>query len=262
MHTIDGFLGGRVRLTQPSKGYRVSMDTILLAASIPAQAGDKILEAGIGSGGAAICLAHRVSGTTLTGLELQDEMIDCVKKNIKLNDMDQRFEIINGDIMVPPPELKMGSFDHVMANPPYIADGKAIKSTSESKGLSHMDQSGTVKGWVNFCVSMARYKGTVTFIYRADRLDELLSRLHGKVGDLKLCPLWPHQDESAKLVLLQGRKGVSGGMSILPGLVLHDDNEGYTERAEAILRDGKELDLGTIKPMKSSSSSKSRGNIA
>lgn len=251
-HSIDDFLGGRVRLKQPIGGYRVSMDTVLLAASVPAQGGDTILEAGTGTGGAAICLAHRVGAVQITGLELQCKMADFARENVLLNDMASKIVIMQGDIAAPPGKLIVGSFDHVMANPPYLSDGKVNISASESKGLAHVDKSASLKGWVNFCVNMARHKGTITFIYRADRLDELLSRLYGRVGDIRLCPLWPRSGESAKRVLVQGRKGVSGGMSVLTGLTLHGAGDDYTIEAQAILREGSELDMGTVKPMKSS----------
>lgn len=251
-YSIDDFLGGAVRLKQPIDGYRVSMDTLLLAASVPAQSGDTILDAGTGSAGAALCLAHRVSGVQVTGIELQEEMAGYGASNVALNDMDDRVTILQGDITALPAQFKAGSFDHVMTNPPYMPSGKANRSASQTKGLAHMEQSASLKEWVNFCVDMARHKGSITFVYRADRLDELFSRLYGRVGDLRLCPLWPHKDEAAKLILVQGRKGVSGGMVILPGLVLHNQEEGYTVEAEAILRHGGELIMGTIKPMKSS----------
>ncbi len=251
-YSIDDCLGGAVRLKQPSDGYRVSMDTLLLAASVPAQCGDVILDVGTGSAGAALCLAHRVSGVQVTGIELQQEMASYGSDNVALNNMNARVTILQGDITAPPTELKAGSFDHVMSNPPYLSSGKANRSVSETKGLAHMEKTASLKSWVNFSVNMACHKGSVSFVYLADRLDELLHRLYGRVGDLRVCPLWPHKDEAAKLVLVQGRKGVSGGMVILPGLVLHTEEESYTVEAEAILRHGGELIMGTIKPMKSS----------
>ena len=251
-YSIDDFLNGSVRLKQPIDGYRVSMDTLLLAASVPAQSGDAILDVGTGSAGAALCLAHRASGAQVTGIELQEEMAGYGADNVTLNDMDSRVTILQGDIKAPPAQLKAGSFDHIITNPPYMPSGKANRSASQTKGLAHMEKTASLKGWVNFCVDMARHKGSITFVYRADRLDELLARLYGRVGDIRLCPLWPHKDEPAKLVLVQGRKGVSGGMVVLPGLVLHGEGQGYTVEAEAILRHGGELIMGTIKPMKSS----------
>lgn len=255
-YSIDEVLGGAIRLKQPLEGYRMSMDTVLLAAAIPAQAGDKILEAGIGTGGASLCLAHRIKDTHITGLELQSEMAALAKENVLINDMADRVDIVEGNLIAPPKELKAGSFDHVFANPPYLDDGTAIRSPNTTKGLAHMEKSASLKNWVNFCVNMVRHKGSISFIYRADRMDELISRLHRGVGELAILPIRPRVGEVAKRVIIQGRKGVSGAARLLPGLILHGIQEHYTGAAEAIVRDGDALELGTIKPMKDSSHNK------
>lgn len=249
--SIDDLLGSAIKIKQPVNGFRISIDTLLLAACVPAQSGDTVLDAGAGVAGAALSLAHRVKGLQVTGFELQREMVDYARENIAINDMQGSVSVIEGDITQPPAELKPGSFDHVIANPPYLPQGKAIRSPSKNKDLANMDKTANLKSWVNFCVNMSRHKGSISFIYRADRLDELISRLYGKVGDLQVCPLWPHEGEAAKRVLVQGRKGVSGGMRILPGLVLHGADGAYTKEVDSILRQGAALDMGTIKPMKS-----------
>jgi hypothetical protein len=83
--TQDAFLGGRVQLLQPRKGYRAGLDPVLLAASVPAQAGDTVLELGCGVGAALFCLAARVPGLTLTGVELQADYADLARQNADLN---------------------------------------------------------------------------------------------------------------------------------------------------------------------------------
>ena len=74
-------------------------------------------------------------------------------------------------------------------------------------------------------------------------MDEVITHLYGRVGDLIILPLWPRLGTKAKRVIIQGRKGMSGAVSLLPGLVLHGDVARYTPQAEEILRDGKALDL-------------------
>jgi tRNA1(Val) A37 N6-methylase TrmN6 len=115
--TLDDFLGGDLKLWQPRVGYRIGIDTILLAATIPALAGDKVLEVGAGSGGAALALAKRVKGLTVLGFELQATMAELARKNCTKNGMEDYVEIIEGCITSPPSDLVPGSFDHVMANP-------------------------------------------------------------------------------------------------------------------------------------------------
>lgn len=239
--TIDDFLGGRVRLIQPKDGYRVSMDTVMLAATIPAKAGETVIEGGVGSGGAALCLAERVPGVSVLGIEKQDDMLAYAKRNIAFNGMEDSVSAVKGDIT----DLTEGeaSFDHVMVNPPYLADGKGIRPPTETKGLAHMDKSASLKDWIRFCVYKAKNKGTVSIIYRADRVDEVIAHLHRRVGELKIMPLWPRVGVPAKRVIIQGRKGMRGTASILPGLSLHGEIERYTAEAKKILWDGDALDL-------------------
>lgn len=242
VETLDDFLGGSVKLIQPKDGYRVSMDTVMLAACVPAQAGDRVIEGGVGSGGAAICLARRVPGVSVHGLELQDRMLEYARRNIAFNGLEGRVLVDQGDI-TDLASFREASHDHVMVNPPYLADGKGIRPPTETKGLAHMDKNAGVSDWIRFCIHVVRNKGTVSVIYRADRLDEVIALLHRRVGELKIMPLWPRYGSPAKRVIIQGRKGVQGAASILPGLALHGEVARYTSEAESILRDGAPLDL-------------------
>lgn len=239
--TLDDFLGGRVRLYQPKSGYRVSMDTVMLAAAVPAKEGDHVIEGGVGSGGAAICLARRVAGCRVTGVEKQDDMIAFAERNIQHNDLGDNVIVRKGCITDLSSEE--GKYDHIMVNPPYLSEGKAIRPPDETKGLAHMDTSVSLKDWMRFCVHKVKNKGTVTIIYRADRIDEVIAHLHRRVGELKILPLWPRVGVPAKRVIIQGRKGMHGAASLLPGLVLHGEVDRYTPEAKEILWDGKALDL-------------------
>lgn len=230
-----------MRLIQPKEGYRVSMDTVMLAATVPAKPGEKVIEGGIGSGGAAICLARRVPGVSVLGLEKQDDMLAYARRNIEHNSLNEYVSAEKGDIT----DLSSGeaTFDHVMVNPPYLADGKGIRPPAETKGLAHMDKSASLRDWVRFCVYKVKNKGTVSIIYRADRVDEVIAHLHRRVGELKIMPLWPRMGVPAKRVIIQGRKGMRGTASILPGMALHGEVERYTPEAKKILWDGEALDL-------------------
>jgi tRNA1(Val) A37 N6-methylase TrmN6 len=88
---------------------------------------------------------------------------------------------------------------------------------------------------------MLQPKGTLVVVHRADRLDELLAALRGKVGEITVFPLWPKAGRPAKRVLVRARKGVATPLALLPGLVLHEDDGRYTPIAQAVLRDGAAL---------------------
>ncbi len=239
----DNLLGGRVVLRQPTDGYRVAIDPVLLAASVPAAATGCLLDAGTGVGAAALCFAHRVPGARATGLELQPDLAGLARANVALNDMDDRVSIVDGDILDPPRGLEPGTWDHVIANPPYLPPDRADPPPEASKAAANVEGAARLADWVGFALRMARPKGGITFVHRADRLDDLLSLLHGRVGGIAVFPLWPKAGREAKRVIVRARPGVKTPMRIAAGLVLHEDDGSYTADALAVLRDGEALTL-------------------
>ena len=242
--TEDRLLGGQVSLRQPAAGYRAGIDPVALAAAVPAGKGDTVLDIGSGVGAAALCLAARVPECRVYGVEIQRDLVRLAAENVALNGFEGRIEVMVGDLTRPPPRLAAGSFHHVMSNPPYRAAGGGNPPPNAGKATSTIEAAGDLADWVDFCVRMVRHKGSVTFIHRADRLDELLAYLRHKTGGLAVYPLWPTADRArpAKRVIVQAIKGGAGPLKLLPGLILHE-GDGYTPEAEAVLRHGAGLTL-------------------
>jgi tRNA1(Val) A37 N6-methylase TrmN6 len=239
----DSLLGGQVGLYQSESGYRVAVDPVLLAASVPAASTGNLLDLGTGAGAAALCFAHRVPGSRVTGLELQPEMAALARRNVELNDMKGRVAILEGDLLRPPRELEDGGFDQVIANPPYLPAGRADPPPDASKAVANVEGEAGLSDWVGFALRMTKPKGAVTFIHRADRLDELLALFHGRAGGIVVFPLWPKPDREAKRVIVRARPGVKTPTRLCPGLLLHEEDGGYTADALSILRDGGALVL-------------------
>ena len=242
--TEDTLLDGRVRLRQRRGGYRVAIDPVLLAAAVPARDGERVLDAGAGTGAAALCLAARVGGVLVTGLELVGEHLRLARENVALNGLSGRIEIVAGDVARPPAELAAGAYDHVMANPPHLPAAGARPSPDPGKAAANVEGDADLAAWIGFCLSMAREGGTVTLIHRADRAAEVTAALARGAGDLVTLPLLPAKGEAAKRVIVQAGNGAGAGEPrVAPGLVLHAGDGGYTEAAEAVLRGGAALDL-------------------
>lgn len=239
----DTLLGGEVRLRQPTGGYRVAVDPVLLAATVPAASAERLLDIGAGVGAAGLCYAHRVPGARVFGLELQPELAAMARDNVVLNDLQDRVEIVEGDLLRPSPALIAGSFDHAVANPPYLPACRADLPPDPSKAAAHVEGEAELADWVSFALRMVRPKGGVTFIHRADRLDELLALLHGRAGGIVVFPLWPKPGREAKRVIVRARPGVRTPARLAPGLMLHKDDGSYTAEALRILRDGAALTL-------------------
>jgi tRNA1(Val) A37 N6-methylase TrmN6 len=241
--TEDRLLGGRVVLRQPRQGYRAAIDPVFLAAAVPAQAGDSVLDVGCGVGAAMLCLARRVEECRVAGIDTQRELVRLAGDNILLNGVGSRVTVMSGDLLRPPPRLEPGSFAHAMANPPYLDATSGTPPPDGGKAVAHVEGEADLAAWVKFALTMVRAKGSVTFIHRADRLDRLLAELSGRAGAIEFFPLWAGEGKPAKRVILRARKGVATPMRVLPGLVLHEADGRYTAAADAVLRDAAALVL-------------------
>ncbi|MDH5411211.1 MAG: methyltransferase [Alphaproteobacteria bacterium] len=238
----DSLLGGQVGLYQPEGGYRVAVDPVLLAASVPLASTGRLLDIGTGAGAAALCFAHRAPGSRVTGLELQPGMAALARRNVELNDMQDRISILEGDLLRPPGELQ-GGFDHVIANPPYLPAERADPPPDASKAAANVEGEAVLADWIDFAIRMVKPKGAITFIHRADRLSELLALLDGRAGGIVVFPLWPKPGREAKRVIVRARPGVKTPLRLSAGLVLHREDGEYSKEALSILRDGEALIL-------------------
>ena len=239
--TLDRLLGGRVSLSQPARGYRVAIDPVLLAAAVPARAGERVLDAGAGTGAAALCLAVRVAGCEVVGIELQCALQQIAALNVVQNHLGERVEMLAGDLARPPPRLAWGSFDHVMTNPPHLAALATSAPPLAERAIAHVEGAVPLDDWLRACLRMLRPGGTLTLIHRAERLGDILALLGGPLGALVVFPLWPGQSRPAGRVLVQGRKGSRAPLALMPGLILHEENGRLSGAAEAVLRHGEAL---------------------
>ncbi len=241
----DALLGGRVRLRQPAAGYRVAADPVLLAAAVPAKPGDRVLDIGAGTGAAALCLAFRVEGCRIVGLERDPALAALCRQNAAANGMAHAVEVVAGDLRAPPPQLEPAGFDHAMANPPWHSGAGGRAPQNAQRAGAHVERGAAPADWVRFAAAMLRRGGTVTMILLAERLDEHLAAYAAAgIGETAVVPLWSKGDgRPAHRVLLRGRRGIRAPVSLLPGFVLHTGEGGYCARIQDVLRQGAALDF-------------------
>ena len=245
--TEDRLLGGRVVLRQPAEGYRAATDPVLLAAAVPARAGQRVLDLGCGAGAAALCLAARVPGLALAGLEIAPVYAGLARENAAANGA--ALEVIEGDVAAPPPALRRRQFDHVMMNPPWYPGGAAAPSPDALRDRARREGAAGLGAWVATALARLAPGGSLSVIQRAERVPELLAALDGRAGSAVLRPLAAREGRAAKRVLLRAVKGGRGPFRLAWPLVLHAGpahggaGDDFTGEATAILREGAALAL-------------------
>ncbi len=238
----DAFLCGRLHLWQPRKGYRAATDPVLLAAACPALPGQSVLDMGCGAGAAALCLAARVPGVILTGLEVQPAYAALARRNAADNGI--ALQVETGDLAQMPKALRR-DFDHVIANPPYYPAGGTPSPVAARARALQVDT--PLADWVQAAARRLAPGGWLTLICGADGLPEVLAAMGAKLGSASVLPLQPREGRAALRILLRARKGGKGAFRLLAPLVLHQgaahdgDRESYTPRANAVLRGGEGL---------------------
>ncbi len=178
------------------------------------------------------------------GIESDRELVRLGGDNVVHNGLSDRVMVLGGDLLRPPQRLEPESFAHVMANPPYLPAGAATPSPLGAKARANIEGEADLGAWVRFALTMARAKGTVTFIHRADRLESLLALLTGRAGQIVVFPLWAGIGKDAKRVIVRARKGIASPTRIASGLVLHEADGRFTEAAQSVLRHGAALPIG------------------
>lgn len=236
--TEDRLLGGRVVLHQPLRGLRAGLDAVLLAAGVPALPGQRVLEAGCGSGAGFLCLAARVPGLTILAVEREADLAALARRNAATNGLADRVEVIEGDVRDPDLARRLPQCDHAFANPPFWPGGTAPPEAIR-RAATHEEAS--LADWARFLAAPLARRGSLSLILPAARLDAAMAALaSADCRGTRLLPFWPRAGLPAKRVLLQARRGGRGPAQVEPGLVLHEA-AGFTAAAEAILRDGAAL---------------------
>jgi len=243
IETEDRLLGGRILLAQPKSGYRVAIDPLLLAAAIAPRRGDRVLDAGCGTGAAALCLVSRTRHEGVVGIELNGQLAALARRNVSANGFDSAIAIVEASFRDFAAEHP-GGFDQVMTNPPFYATDTHTPSPSPTRAIAHGESTLDLKGWVAAATDTLKPGGKLTLIHRADRIGSLLAALEGRFGAAAIFPLWPRAGSDAGRIIVSAIKGRRTLPRLMAGLILHRQDGSYTDDAERILRDAAPLDPG------------------
>ena len=160
----DALFGGRVRLRQPGDGYRVAIDPVLLAAAVPADASDSVLDIGCGVGRGDRCACRRACRTAASpASSAQRDLVRLAGDNIVLNGWRARVSAMTGDLLRPPPRLEPGTFDACHGQSALSwKRGRATPSPDPGKAQARIEGEADLAAWVRFALAMVRAKGTIT----------------------------------------------------------------------------------------------------
>jgi tRNA1(Val) A37 N6-methylase TrmN6 len=238
--TDDAVLGGRLRLLQPRRGHRFGHDAILLAAATAARRGEHVVDLGAGVGAAGLALAVRCDAR-VTLVEVDRKLIELAAENARRNKLADRVVAVTLDVAASARAfsqagLAPASVDHVLMNPPFHDARRSNASPDAARRAAHMADTESLALWTKVALRLLRPGGTLTLIYRADALTEVLAALAPGFGALEVLPIHPKPDAAAIRIIVRAVKGSRAPLVLRPGVELNDTAGRPREQIEQVLR--------------------------
>jgi tRNA1(Val) A37 N6-methylase TrmN6 len=240
--TEDAVLGGRLVLRQPRRGHRFGHDAILLAAAVDAAPGAIAVEFGAGVGAAGLALAQRVPGISIVLVEVDAMLAELARANAARNALADRVTVATLDVNAPAQDFARAglvpeSVNHVLMNPPFNDPARQNVSPVAARRLAHAGNNETLAQWIARASLLLARSGTLTLIWRADGLADVLAALAG-FGGIAVVPIYPKPSAPAIRVLVRAVKGSAAPLALLAPLVLNGADGRPSAEVEAILRGG------------------------
>ncbi len=227
IHVLDR----RLELLQHEDGFKTSIDAVFLASSCQAKTGQHVLDLGCGIGSAGLCLAKRIEGIHLTGLDIQGDQIETARCNAYKNNLEAEF--ITGDVR----SFDAPPFDHIICNPPYNDVGAHLRSPSAAKATAMGHDETSLQDWLDAGCKLLKHGGSLNMIHQAAKVDMIIKGLKNRFGAVEIIPLYPKAGKAANRVIIRAKRNSKAPASIHSGLILHEDDGSYTSAAEKILRE-------------------------
>jgi len=223
--TLDTFFNENLQILQTKKGYRFSIDAVLLSQFIKIRKSERAIDLGTGCGILPLLLSQTTKAHSFVGVEIQKGLVELAKRNVMLNHLQHRILILHQDFKKMKESFSPGSFDVVFSNPPYRKFHTGRVNPSLEKAIARHEIKGTLEDLISIVSYLLPPKGRCYLIYPASRAVDLLVVLRNKKVEPKRMQLvYSHSDEGAIFTLIEAVKSSGIELKILPPLILHESD--------------------------------------
>jgi tRNA1(Val) A37 N6-methylase TrmN6 len=239
-YSEDTLFDGRLICMQHKLGYRFSIDALLLAHYVKPRPDSQVLDLGGGCGVISLILAYRYPSVGITVLELQDDLVDLIRRNIERNDAQadgfkERIEVVPGDLRTIDQHVQAGAHDWVVCNPPYRRSRSGRVNPESEQAVARHELQADLQAVVAACAYGVRTRGRVAFVYPAVRGISLFHEMRNQgIEPKRLQVVYSYPGSEARLLLVEGVKGGGEELTIESPLYVYKEKDGdyTTETAE------------------------------
>jgi tRNA1Val (adenine37-N6)-methyltransferase len=221
--TLDDLRPAGLKIIQAKRGYRFSLDPVLLCAFSRVSSGETVADLGTGSGVVPLLLAARTAAKLIVGVEIQPGLADRARRSVLLNDLQDKIDILEGDLRELGGCLGSQAFDVVVANPPFRRPGTGRQAPETERAAARHELAGGLTDFLRAAAILLRDGGRFYVVFLMERLAELLSGMQQlRLEPKRLRCVHPRSGERANLVLVEGCKGGGAGLLVEPPLYVYE----------------------------------------
>lgn len=236
--TVDELLGGRIKIFQKEKGYRFSLDALLISHFARLKKDDCVIDLGTGSGVIAMIMAMRKGSGKVIGVDIQEEFVDMAKRSVRLNNLQEKVDIRLGDIRKIGTLFNENSCDVSICNPPYRKLKSGRINPDNQKSFARHEIKGSLYDFLRAAAYVLKKTGRAYIIYPATRMVELISSMRTVgIEPKRMRVVHSHGESRGEFILVEGKKGGREELEILPPLIVYAHANEYTDAMKSIFRE-------------------------
>ena len=232
---VDDLQRNGLKIIQKTDGFCFGMDAVLLSGFAHVKRGEKVLDMGTGTGIIPLLLSAKTQGEHFTALEIQKEIAEMAARSVAMNHLEDKIEIVNGDIKEASRIFGAASFDVVTTNPPYMNDAHGLKNPTEVKAISRHEVLCTLEDVVREGAKILKSGGRMYMVHRPHRLIEIITAMKQyKMEPKRMCMVHPFKDKEANMVLIEAVKGGGSWLKMEAPIIVYKEPGVYTDEIYSI----------------------------
>ncbi len=226
---LDDLQRNNLRIIQDPDRFCFGMDAVLLSGFASAPEGGRVLDLGTGTGIIPILMSAKTKASELVGLEIQADSADMAKRSVRLNDLDSKIKIVQGDIKEAGQIFDAASFDVVTSNPPYMIGGHGLQNPDSPKAIARHEVLCELEDVIKAAARCLKSGGKFYMVHRPFRLAEIMVVMHEyKLEPKRMQLVYPYADKEPTMVLIEGARGGRPRLTVEKPLIIYEAPGRYT----------------------------------
>ena len=227
---LDDLQRNGLKIIQDPERFCFGMDAVLLSGFANAKEGDRVLDLGTGTGIIPILMSAKTRASELVGLEIQEESADMARRSVRLNDLEDKVKIVQGDIKEAGQIFDAASFDVVTSNPPYMINSHGLQNPDAPKAIARHEVCCSLEDVVAAAAKCLRSGGKFYMVHRPFRLAEIMVVMHEyKLEPKRMQLVYPFVDKEPSMVLIEGARGGKSRITVEKPLIIYEAPGKYTQ---------------------------------